>query len=80
MNWVELQAAASRWEAELVQQMLAGYNIPTRFRDVGMTAYFGCGAATTVLVRERDRAEAQQILAAVPVDALDEDDEPNRNP
>ncbi|MEO0853398.1 MAG: DUF2007 domain-containing protein [Cyanobacteria bacterium J06648_11] len=72
MDWVELQAASSRWEAELVQQLLAGYDIPTRFRDVGMTAYFGSGAATTVLVRARDLVEARQIMAATPADAIEE--------
>ncbi|MEO1133479.1 MAG: DUF2007 domain-containing protein [Cyanobacteria bacterium J06639_1] len=68
VDWVELQAVSSRWEAELLQQLLAGYDIPTRFRDVGMNAYFGSGAATTVLVRSRDLREARQILAATPAD------------
>ncbi|MEM9153652.1 MAG: DUF2007 domain-containing protein [Cyanobacteria bacterium P01_F01_bin.33] len=68
MEWKPLREVSSRWEAEMLEQFLAGYGIPVRFRDVGMSAYFGSGAATTVLVRQSDADEAEQLLIATPVE------------
>lgn len=74
MNWVELSSVASRWEAEMLERFLTGYGIPARLRDVGMNAYFGSGAATTVLVRQSDFNEAQQLLAASPASESEADE------
>ncbi len=62
MAWTRLCTKANRWEAELLAQLLAGYDIPTRLLDLGSTVYFGSGATTAVLVEKRNAYVATQLI------------------
>ena len=62
MAWTRLCTKANRWEAELLAQLLVGYDIPTRLLDLGATVYFGSGATTAVLVEKRNAYVATQLI------------------
>ncbi|MGK7913237.1 MAG: hypothetical protein AB4050_17420 [Synechococcus sp.] len=62
MAWTRLCTKANRWEAELLAQLLSGYDIPTRLIDLGSTVYFGSGATTAILVEKRNAYVATQLI------------------
>ena len=61
MSWTRLCTKNNRWEAELLAQLLMGYDIPTRLVDLGATVYFGAGATTAVMVNEHHIHLASQL-------------------
>ena len=62
MAWTRLCTKANRWEAELLAQLLSGYDIPTRLLDLGATVYFGSGAETAILVEKQNASVASQLI------------------
>ncbi|NJL02110.1 MAG: hypothetical protein HC838_10975 [Spirulinaceae cyanobacterium RM2_2_10] len=62
--WVTLKTTSARWEAELMQQILASHEIPSRIVNVGASGCFLTGEAA-VQVRPQDRWTALLLLSPV---------------
>lgn len=63
VSWIALKTNCTRLEAELMQQILAAHEIPSRIIDVGMTSYLGVGAIAVVQVLPKDRWTALLLLS-----------------
>lgn len=63
MSWITLKTTKARWEAELMQQILASHTIPSRVIDIGMGIYFGQGSQCALQVRSQDRWTALLLLS-----------------
>ena len=63
MYWITLKTTHARWEAELMQQILAAHHIPTRILDLGVASYFGTGSPAALQVRPEDRWTALLLLS-----------------
>lgn len=63
MSWITLKTTNSRWEAELMQQVLAAHEIPSRILDTGITPYFGAGSPAALQVRPQDQWTALLLLS-----------------
>jgi hypothetical protein len=62
--WITLKTTKARWEAELMQQILASHNIPSRVIDIGIGIYFGQGSQSALQVRTEDRWTALLLLSS----------------
>ncbi len=58
-----LKTTSRRWEAELMQQLLEAYDIPTRVLDLGIACYFGTGSPAALQVHSEDCARALLLLS-----------------
>jgi hypothetical protein len=65
VSWITLKTNCARWEAELMQQMLAAHQIPSRILDLGVAPYFGAGSPTALQVRSQDRWAALLLLSPI---------------
>ena len=65
MSWITIRTTASRWEAELIEQLLADRDIPTRLLDYGAVAYLGMGSPTVVQVPVDCRWSALLLLSEI---------------
>lgn len=63
MSWITIKTTNARWEAELMQQLLASHDIPSRILDRGMVAYFGAGSPAMLQVRSEDNWTALLLLS-----------------
>ena len=63
MSWITLRETKARWEAELMQQILASHAIPSRVIDIGMGVYFGQMSQCALQVRGQDRWTALLLLS-----------------
>jgi hypothetical protein len=63
VSWITLKTTKARWEAELMQQMLAAYEIPSRVIDIGSGFYFGQGSQAAIQVRSEDQWTALLLLS-----------------
>ncbi|MBD2185073.1 hypothetical protein H6S82_06240 [Planktothrix sp. FACHB-1355] len=63
MSWIVLKTTRTRWEAELMQQILAAHQIPTRILDLGIASYLGTGSPAALQVRPEDRWTALLLLS-----------------
>ncbi len=61
---ITLQTTSARWEAELMQQLLAAHDIPSRVVNIGVGAYFGQGSPAALQVRPEDQWTARLLLSA----------------
>lgn len=64
MSWITLKTTTARWEAELMQQLLSAYNIPSRVVDIGLGIYCGQGSQAALQVRPQDQWTALLLLSA----------------
>ena len=71
-----IKTTSARWEAELMQQLLAAHEIPSRILDLGMASYFGQASPTAVQVREMDRWIALLLLSPPEEEQLGAPDKP----
>ncbi|HBE21825.1 MAG TPA: hypothetical protein DEG17_23275 [Cyanobacteria bacterium UBA11149] len=62
-TWVTLKTTNARWEADLMQQVLAAHEIPSRIIDLGIPSYFGGGSPAALQVRPQDRWIALLLLS-----------------
>lgn len=54
VSWITLRTTSTRWEAELMQQILVSYDIPCRIVNVGASGCFLSGqAALQVLPQDQ---------------------------
>ncbi len=63
MSWITLRTTKARWEAELMQQMLSAYNIPSRVIDIGVGIYCGQGSQAALQVLSQDQWTALLLLS-----------------
>ncbi|HEY9636871.1 MAG TPA: hypothetical protein V6D14_25955 [Coleofasciculaceae cyanobacterium] len=64
MSWITLKTTNARWEAELMQQVLAAHDIPSRILDTGIASYFGAGSPSALQVRSQDQWTALLLLSS----------------
>ncbi len=58
-----MKTTSTRWEAELMQQILAAHQIPTRVIDLGIGSYLGTGSPAALQVRLEDQWTALLLLS-----------------
>ena len=75
--WITLKTTSFRWEAELMQQVLASHEIPSRIVDLGLLAYAGSGSPAALQVRSSDRWTALFLLSPVDEQTSDELEAPD---
>ncbi|EDX75899.1 hypothetical protein [Coleofasciculus chthonoplastes] len=63
-TWITLKTTHTRWEAELMQQVLAAHDIPSRIIDQGIPSYFGAGSPAALQVRSYDQWTALLLLSS----------------
>ena len=68
MSWITLKTTSFRWEAELMQQLLAAHQIPTRIVDLGIASYLGAGSATALQVLPEDEPTASLLISPIEED------------
>ncbi|HAA27603.1 MAG TPA: hypothetical protein DCE56_07915 [Cyanobacteria bacterium UBA8553] len=64
MSWITLKTTNVRWQAELMQQILAAHDIPSRILDAGISSYFGAGSPAILQVRSEDQWTALLLLSS----------------
>ena len=66
MNWITVKTTGNRWEAELMQQLLAAQDIQARIISQGLgSAYLGGGSPSALQVRLQDRWTALLLLSEI---------------
>ena len=63
MSWITVKTTSTRWEAELIQQVLAAHKIPSRIVDLGISSYLGQGSPAALQVRSPDKWTALLLLS-----------------
>ncbi|KOR34686.1 MULTISPECIES: hypothetical protein [Planktothricoides] len=63
MSWITIKQTNHRWEAELMQQLLAAHQIPSRILDLGIAPCLGSGSPAALQVRSVDRWTALLLLS-----------------
>jgi hypothetical protein len=63
--WITIRTTNARWEAELMQQILSSYQVPSRVIDIGPGVYCGQGSQAALQVRPQDRWTALLLLSPV---------------
>ncbi|MEG4120496.1 hypothetical protein QUA43_23885 [Microcoleus sp. N9_B4] len=69
MSWITLTTTSFRWEAELMQQLLAAHEIPARIVDLGIASYFGAGSATALQVLPEHQQTASLLISPIEEDS-----------
>jgi hypothetical protein len=64
VSWITLKTTNARWQAELMQQILAAHDIPSRILDAGISSYFGAGSPAVLQVRSEDQWTALLLLSS----------------
>ncbi|WP_036481425.1 hypothetical protein [Myxosarcina sp. GI1] len=64
MFWTTLKTTKARWEAELMQQILAAHDIPSRVLNIGAGIYCGQGSQAALQVLAKDRWTALLLLSS----------------
>ena len=65
MIWTTVKTTSLRWEAELMEQVLAAHEIPSRVIDLGIASYMGQGSPAALQVQAEDEQLAMLLLGAV---------------
>lgn len=65
MTWITLQVTNTRWEAELMQQMLVSHQIPARVLDQGIATYLGAGSPAALQVQRQDEWTARLLISPI---------------
>jgi hypothetical protein len=68
VSWITLKTTSFRWEAELMQQMLAAHQIPSRIVELGAAAYMGLGCPAALQVQTSDQYAALLLLSPIEED------------
>ncbi|NJK40105.1 MAG: DUF2007 domain-containing protein [Oscillatoriales cyanobacterium RM1_1_9] len=67
-DWVTIRTTATRWEAELMQQILLEHEIAVRLVDWGASAYLGMGSLTALQVQVHQEWAARLLTSPVEED------------
>jgi hypothetical protein len=65
VTWITLQVTNTRWEAELMQQMLVSHQIPARVLDQGIATYLGAGSPAALQVQRQDEWTARLLISPI---------------
>ena len=65
MAWITIRTTNARWEAELMEQILSSYQVPSRVIDIGAGVYCGQGSQAALQVRPQDQWTALLLLSPV---------------
>lgn len=65
MSWITLRTTSTRWEAEIMQQVLAAHQISARVLDLGVATYLGLGSPAALQVRVEDQWTALLLISPV---------------
>ena len=65
MAWITIRTTNARWEAELMEQILSSYQVPSRVIDIGAGVYCGQGSQAALQVRLQDQWTALLLLSPV---------------
>ena len=65
MSWITLRTTSTRWEAEMMQQVLAAHQISARVLDIGVAPYLGLGSPAALQVRVEDQWTALLLISPV---------------
>lgn len=65
MAWITIRTTSTRWEAELMEQLLTAQEIPTRLIDCGVVSYLGMGSPTALQVAPEYRWSALLLLSEI---------------
>lgn len=65
MSWITIRTTQARWEAELMQQILAAHNLPSRVIDIGLGFYCGQGSQAALQVLSKDQWTACLLISPV---------------
>ena len=68
MSWITLKTTSFRWEAELMQQLLAAHQIPARIVDLGIASYLGAGSSTALQVLPEHQRTASLLISLIEED------------
>ncbi|MDF5715240.1 MAG: hypothetical protein PUP93_15490 [Rhizonema sp. NSF051] len=63
MSWITLLTTNTRWEAELMEQILVAHDLPTRIIDLGVKSYLGSGTPAALQVLLEDKWTALLLLS-----------------
>ena len=63
VSWITLKTTSARWKADLMQQLLAAHEIPSRVLDLGISAYLRQGSPAALQVHPQDRWSALLLLS-----------------
>jgi hypothetical protein len=63
--WITIRTTQFRWEAELMQQILASHDIPARVVNHGIAPHFGCGTPAALQVQPHDKWTALLLVSPV---------------
>jgi len=63
--WITIRTTNARWEAELMEQILSSYQVPSRVIDIGAGVYCGQGSQAALQVRPQDQWTALLLLSPV---------------
>jgi hypothetical protein len=63
MSWITIKQTNARWEAELMQQLLAAHEIPSRVLDTGLGVYCGQGSQAALQVQPKDQWTSLLLLS-----------------
>jgi hypothetical protein len=63
VSWITVKTTSTRWEAELIQQVLAAHKIPSRIVDLGISSYLGQGSPAALQVLSPDKWTALLLLS-----------------
>ncbi|MGA7937751.1 MAG: hypothetical protein WCA35_29655 [Kovacikia sp.] len=63
MSWITLRTTSFRWEAELLEQILAAHEVPARIVDLGVMPYTGLGSPAALQVLSEDLKTASLLLS-----------------
>lgn len=64
MLWITIKITNTRWEADLMEQMLTAHDIPTRVIDIGVGLCFGQVNQAALQVRPEDQWTALLLLSS----------------
>ncbi|MBF2088708.1 MAG: hypothetical protein IGR80_03750 [Synechococcales cyanobacterium K44_A2020_017] len=65
MTWITLKTTGTRWEADLMHQILTAHQIPSRVLNQGIAPHFGCSTPAVLQVRVQDQWTALLLLSPV---------------
>ena len=63
MSWITLLTTNTRWEAELMEQILVAHDIPTRIIDLGVKSYLGSATPAALQVLSAYKWTARLLLS-----------------
>lgn len=72
MSWIAIKTTQARWEAELMQQILAAHQIPSRILDLGIASYLGTGSPAALQVQLEDQWTALLLLSPLEEERAEE--------